>query len=82
MNNQRIAKELQDLKAKAEQAGLDLAKHEGSLKVHKDRLLKEFGINTVKAGQAEIARLTKQIEAADEDIRKRYEELMKDTLKW
>ena len=82
MNNQQIAKELQDLKAKAEKASIDLATHEGSLRVHKDRLLNEFGIKTVKAGHAEIERLTKQIEEADEDIHKRYEELMKDTLKW
>ena len=75
MKTDEIIEQLEDLEEKFEEKKDSLARDEGRLESLQERMMKDFGVKTLKAAEKDLANLDKEITGSEDELHSKYNEL-------
>ncbi len=75
MKTDEIIEQLEDLEEKFEEKKESLARDEGRLESLQERMMKDFGVQTLKAAEKDLTKLDKEIISSEDELHSKYTEL-------
>ncbi len=75
MKTDEIIEHLEDLEDKFEEKKESLARDEGRLESLQERMMKDFGVKTLKAAKKDLSKLDKEITSSEDELHSKYTEL-------
>ena len=75
MKTDEIIEQVEELEDKFEEKKESLARDEGRLESLQERMMKDFGVKTLKAAEKDLSKLDKEINSSEDELHSKYTEL-------